>query len=88
MAGKEPGARLLLLPILPEQRQEFRGQHDVPIVLASPPARETPGFGKGKTDYQNPLVSKLTRAQLRFHILTLIRVLGYPGTLTLSLWCK
>ena len=34
MAGKEPGARFLLLPILPEQRQEFRGQHDVPIVLA------------------------------------------------------
>ena len=34
MAGKEPGARFLLLPILPEQRQEFRGQHDVPLVLA------------------------------------------------------
>ena len=34
MAGKEPGARFILLPILPEQRQEFRGQHDVPIVLA------------------------------------------------------
>ncbi len=34
MAEKEPGARLLLLPRVPEQRQEFRGQQDVPIVLA------------------------------------------------------
>jgi hypothetical protein len=30
-----------------------------PLEKSPPPSRETPGFGKGKTDYRNPLVSKL-----------------------------
>ena len=34
MTRKEPGARFILLPILPEEREEFRGQHDIAIVLA------------------------------------------------------
>jgi len=34
VAGQEPGPRLLLLPIVAEQRESFRREHAIPIVLA------------------------------------------------------
>ena len=34
LTRQEPGARCILLPILPEEREECRGQHAIAIVLA------------------------------------------------------